>query len=464
MPQYQSFPDVSGDSRSLDKLKALLLPVLKGRSFLDVGCNEGFFCGFARFAGATRSVGLDHSRKFIDRARARFPDCEFHCQGWQYLPDGPFDVILLASALHYADDQPALLYRLVDHLAPDGVLVIEMGIVRSQQSEWVKVTRGIDERLFPSMMKLREVLAPYASKWMGPSVPQTGDPVDRHVMHVSRRRPVACLLMKPSAFGKSILVDRLFGASGPKVVSNDRQTRRIAEGEIAVSQPLREAAAEDFSSYSIDRAVQRIFERGQGAALVQTWLDEAGGDDFAMDGYIPAAFHDQVKRQLVDAGYMPVVLDWERPGLPLYQAAELQREAKAFFRTMNAHGAPTISDPLTAPSVGGFVDRIRVDGKGHLEIGGWARTEQGDLPQALAVRLKGRIVTVDAFDTVARKDVQEHLAAPHDQLGFRMALNVTGVREPADLGEEFSVAPVGGRPLRFTDAVERLLKTERKGR
>ena len=75
MAQYQSFPDASGASRTLDKVKALKLPVLEGRSFLDVGCNEGFFCGLAKHLGASRVVGLDRSALFIERARARFPDC-----------------------------------------------------------------------------------------------------------------------------------------------------------------------------------------------------------------------------------------------------------------------------------------------------------------------------------------------------------------------------------------------------
>src|SRR3546814_2465756 len=76
MTQYQSFPDASGDSRTLEKLKALKLPELGGLGFLDVGCNEGFFCGFAKFQGASRAVGIDQSRPFIERARARFPACE----------------------------------------------------------------------------------------------------------------------------------------------------------------------------------------------------------------------------------------------------------------------------------------------------------------------------------------------------------------------------------------------------
>src|SRR3546814_1596832 len=102
-------------------------------SDLEVGCNEGFFCGFAKFQGASRAVGIDQSRAFIERARARFPACEFHQQGWEQLSDGLFDVILLASALHYADDQAALMHRLVERLTPSGVLVLELGIARSEE-------------------------------------------------------------------------------------------------------------------------------------------------------------------------------------------------------------------------------------------------------------------------------------------------------------------------------------------
>ena len=456
MPQYQSFPDARGDSRSLEKLKALRLPVLKDRSFLDVGCNEGFFCGFARFAGASRVVGLDQSSKFIDLARARFPDCEFRCQGWDALPDERFDVILLASALHYADDQPALLHHLVEHLAPDGVLVLELGIVPSHESEWVTVTRGIDQRSFPSMMKLREVLAPYVSKWMGPSVPQAGDPVARHVMHVSKRRPVACLLMQPSAYGKSTLAAHLFAPSALKVISGDNRISRIAKGDIEAPQLLRDVAAENFSDYAIDQAVQRIFERGQGKSLVKAWLDEAASADFVLEGYIPARYHDQVRQQLVEAGYLPVVLDWQRPGQALYEVPELQERADAFFSTLSRYRPPERTPGPATAGAHGFVDRIRVR-KGRLEIGGWARTAQDTLPDALAVRFKGRIVTVEDFEKVERKDVQEHLGASHERLGFRVVLNVADIRTPSDLGEEFSVAPVGGRPLPFTRAVAKLL-------
>src|SRR5690606_20811239 len=131
--------------------------------------------------------------------------CEFLLQSWDQLPDEKFDVILLASALHYADDQPGLIQALVKHRSPDGVLVLEVGIVSSRDAEWRRVKRGIDEREFPSMPMLRQVLADYAWKWMGPSVSQDGDPVARHVVHISRRKPVAYLLMQPPGYGKSSL-------------------------------------------------------------------------------------------------------------------------------------------------------------------------------------------------------------------------------------------------------------------
>src|SRR5690606_9690067 len=317
MAQYQSFPDASGASRTLEKLKALKLPVLEGRSFLDVGCNEGFFCGFARHLGATRVMGLDRSALFIDRARARFPDCEFVQAEWDRLPEERFDVILLASALHYADDQPALIARLVDRLSQDGTLVLEMGIASAPGSEWVEVERGIDTRSFPTMKKLHEVLGSYAWKWMGRSVAQAGDPVSRHVVHVSRRRPVAYLLMQPPGYGKSSLASRLFPPAGVQLISGDQSIADIAKGVIDGSRQLRDIAARDYSPFHIDAVVHRIFEAGAGSELIEVWSRMAGEGDFALDMFIPPERHAEVEQGLADRGYLPIRLQWERVGPPL---------------------------------------------------------------------------------------------------------------------------------------------------
>ncbi len=433
MAQYQSFPDAAGDSVTLDKLKALRLPNLAGRSFLDVGCNEGFFCGFAHYQGASRAVGIDHSAPFVARARVRFPECEFLHQGWETLPDGTFDAVLLASALHYAEDQPALLHRLMQKVASDGVLILELGIVSSRSSEWVKVKRGIDERYFPTMSKLHEVLADYAWKWMGPSVTQSGDPVSRHVIHISHRRPFSYLLLQPPAYGKTSIANSLFVPAKVVVVSGDDAVRRAAKGELEMGADLRASLASNYSPYSLDLTIQRIFDEGLGVQLVQLWISQAGKGDFALDAYVPVSHHAAVQAMLEDAGYLPVLLRWERVGLDYLPTQVLAQQAEDFYMSMaGAHGevgAPVgsgassrqKSDPV------GFLDELSV-AHGQVSLRGWAIDRNGTLPDALTIRLGDRVFLAEALQKQMRPDVQQHLQLPHALVGFRVQIATPDLR------------------------------------
>ena len=444
MAQYQSFPDATGDSRTLEKLKALKLPDLAGRSFLDVGCNEGFFCGFARFAGARRSVGIDRSAAFITRAAQRFPDCEFLQRDWTELPEGPFDVVLLASALHYADDQAALVHRLVDLLPPDGLLILEMGIASSPDSAWVEVERGIDRRSFPTMAKLREVLDGFAWKWMGASVSQDGDPVARHVVHVSRRRPVAYLLMQPPAYGKTTISDGLFPAAGIRVVSGDRLIADIARGQATAPRALMDAVSRGYSPFRIDEAVRRVFDAGAGIELARLWAAEARGRDFALDAYVPAEQHGRVEAALVELGYLPVRLNWERAGPVLLPAAKIEECADAFYRSMGMDGAPR---PVPArPRARGFIDRIALE-DGVLRIRGWAVDAASRPPSAVAIRLRDDRYEAETFERQVRPDVQEHLGLDHADVGFSATVRAPGVTALEGLAGRFEVFTPEGRSI-----------------
>ena len=419
--QYQSFPGAAGDSRTLDKLKALALPDLGGRSFLDVGCNEGFFCGFAQFLGATRVVGIDHGAAFVERARKRFPGCEFLRQGWEKLPDEKFDVILLASALHYADDQPALIARLVDSLKPGGVLVLELGIVSSREAQWVKVKRGIDERLFPTMPQLRETLADYAWKWMGPSINQDGDPVKRHVLHISRRLPVAYLLMQPPGYGKTSVANRLFPAAKVKLVTGDKVIGKIARGERKAPEALTALIKDDFSPFAMDRLMDRIFDAGLGHELVELWLRGVKGRDFALEGYIPATRHEEVVSLLEEAGYLPIRLEWNKPGGPLLSKKTLEECAESFYLSM----AETPDDGRRYAPAGVVDEAALVDGV--LQLRGWAITATGRLPRRLRVNAGGADIEIEGFGKQLRADVQAHLSLPHALFGWNAAVEL-----PAD--------------------------------
>lgn len=463
MAQYQSFPDAAGDSRTLEKLQALLLPDLAGRSFLDVGCNEGFFCGFARFAGASRSVGLDHSALFIERARRRFPDCEFFQQGWESLPEGQFDVILLASALHYAEDQAALVHRLVERLSPDGVLVLELGVVSSSTSEWVRVQRGIDEREFPTMAKLREVLQDFAWKWMGRSVSQEGDPVARHVVHVSRRRPVAYLLLQPPGFGKTSIATRLFTPAGVPVVSGDQQLALVARGHRQAGKRLSDIVKATYSPFQIDQVVQQVFAAGLGDELVELWIAAGGEGDFAIDAYVPTEHQEMVRAHLAQAGFLPILLEWERVGPRLLPAETMGQQAEAFFLSMAAPGSPRPARMRTEPPghTIGFVDQVSLV-EGRLRVRGWAVDRDGGLPSTIGVRHNGRIVYTDAFNKQSRPDVQRHLQLSHALLGYRAELELPGLDVVDDLaGSDFAVLAADGSVLRLAKAVAKLLEPKK---
>ncbi len=312
MTQYQSFPGVKGASESLAKLGALRLPSLQGKRFLDVGCNEGFFCGYARFDGASEVVGIDKSKVAVGRARARFPDCQFLVQSWEQLPEGKFDVILLASALHYADDQAALIHRLMDSLTDDGILVLEIGLASSGKSEWVLVKRSIDERLFPSQGKLAEMLEGYAWKVIGDSVQQLGDPLRRYVVHIRRQKPFVFLMLEPPASGKTTLGRTLFARAKVPVVSGDQTYFWISNGQVPASEALVSCINTDFSP-QFNLIADRVLAQGLLGDLVEVWCRQGGGGEFALDSYVPEKYQQQVKDAFLARGYVPVALNWDMP-------------------------------------------------------------------------------------------------------------------------------------------------------
>jgi SAM-dependent methyltransferase len=231
--QYQSFDDACGASRSGDKLEALRLSLLPNRgggesrplaglSVLDLGCNEGFFCGEALRQGARRVLGIDANNAVLARARARFPEAEVRHGSWWDIPDEKFDVILCLSAIHYEPDQAALLRKLAGHLTPTGTLVVECGISSRPGKAWQTVTRVDGKRRYPTLaLFVEELSRPFATRLVGASVPQRGDPVPRRVFHCALRESMVLLVIGPSRIGKSTLA-REFGRHEIPVLRTDQ--------------------------------------------------------------------------------------------------------------------------------------------------------------------------------------------------------------------------------------------------
>jgi hypothetical protein len=215
LPQYQTFPDAKGHSDSAAKLKALRLPGrLNGKSVLDIACNEGFFCQEAWRRGAARVVGLDRHADFIARARARDSATEYVEMDWTRLSEltETFDVVLLLSALHYAQDPEALLRLAFDRVSPNGILLVECGVAPGGKPEWRRIDRPRgDSVLHPTRAMMSGVLPDAVMRLLGPSIEQPGDPLPRVVYRATRRKPVVLLVEGDSGTGKSTLTRLLLG-------------------------------------------------------------------------------------------------------------------------------------------------------------------------------------------------------------------------------------------------------------
>lgn len=451
---YQSFPDQAGGSHSFDKLTQLRLPPLAGRSFLDVGCNEGFFCGFAHQQKASRAVGIDMNAGFLKRAQQRFPQCEFLNQTWDVLPEGPFDVILLASAVHYADDQPALIKRLVDHLSPDGTLVLELGIFSSPENEWKPVKRSIDTRYFPTMAKLKEVLEPFAWKYVGKSVNQDGDPVNRFVIHIRRRRPFAFLLMLPSSYGKTYIANNLFPKAGIPIVMGDVLLDEISKGKLAVSEKFKAFMAKSYKKGEVARVMRELLAVGLADDFVSSWAGSAAGSDIAFDGFVPEKSYDVIRQCLFDRGYFPVAMNWNLIGQAITSLAAAKGSSQDYFEYLRKTApVPTVDQEpkAVAPKSQsnmvrdwktdgqmGFVDNVKVH-DGEVTISGWALDTDGKLPKSLVVELRGRSFTFDDVTATRRADVQKVFGLDHANVGFNVKLKVETAANEIAIARQISV-------------------------
>jgi hypothetical protein len=114
-----------------------------------------------------------------------------------------------------------MIRRLTERLTPQGLLILECGVVEEEQSALVTVQRAIDVVKFPTLGKMKEWLAPYAWKLIGASVPQRGDPIPRKILHIQIFRREIILLLGPGYTGKTTFARTLANAGIPNVMIDD---------------------------------------------------------------------------------------------------------------------------------------------------------------------------------------------------------------------------------------------------
>jgi trans-aconitate 2-methyltransferase len=111
---------------ALDLLQRV--PLERPDHVVDLGCGTGNVTAWLRRRWPeARMTGVDASSAMLERARASDPKVEWRqadVGAWQ--PERPVDVLYSNAALHWLGDHARLFPRLVEAVARDGVLAVQM--------------------------------------------------------------------------------------------------------------------------------------------------------------------------------------------------------------------------------------------------------------------------------------------------------------------------------------------------
>ncbi|WP_135555805.1 class I SAM-dependent methyltransferase [Paenibacillus cymbidii] len=120
-----------------------LLPELRGKRVLDLGCGYGWHCRYAREQQALSALGVDISESMLAKAREMTDDpaISYRRQAIEdiELDEGAYDAALSSLALHYVERFDAVCRQVYRGLAPGGsfVLSVEHPIFTSRdEQDW----------------------------------------------------------------------------------------------------------------------------------------------------------------------------------------------------------------------------------------------------------------------------------------------------------------------------------------
>lgn len=107
-----------------------MLPVLRGRHVLDLGCGFGWFCRWARQNGVASALGVDISEKMLARAIAMTDDASVTYEQADLerieLPRKTFSLVYSSLVFHYIVDLERLFDEIYRALVPGGSFVFSV--------------------------------------------------------------------------------------------------------------------------------------------------------------------------------------------------------------------------------------------------------------------------------------------------------------------------------------------------
>ena len=150
-----------------------MLPDMRDLRVVDLGCGFGWFCRWARAAGASQVLGIDLSEKMLTRAQADTADAAVTYQRADLenlsLPEGGFDIVYSSLAFHYVEDAARLYSTIHRALVTGGRLVFSTEhpiYMAPRKPRWVITEDG--RKTWPVDQYLVE--GPRTTDWLSPGV------------------------------------------------------------------------------------------------------------------------------------------------------------------------------------------------------------------------------------------------------------------------------------------------------
>lgn len=121
---FQAYAEMSRSKNGLEaagewhQLRPLF-PDMNGKSVLDLGCGYGWHCKYAVQMGALEVLGIDSSKKMIEKAMAKNLDERIKyevCGIEEYAyPKNTYDLVVSNLVLHYIEDLENIYRRYIGH-------------------------------------------------------------------------------------------------------------------------------------------------------------------------------------------------------------------------------------------------------------------------------------------------------------------------------------------------------------
>lgn len=149
---YKKIRDNDINANNLFEIPALfsMMPDLKNKRVLDLGCGFGEHCKRFVEDGASKVVGIDISEKMLKVAREENSDEKIT---YVNMPmedlsqiDEQFDVVVSSLAIHYVEDFSGVVGRIYDMLSDNGVFVFSqehpLSTSHAGGNRWTKDENG----------------------------------------------------------------------------------------------------------------------------------------------------------------------------------------------------------------------------------------------------------------------------------------------------------------------------------